>query len=213
MARVHKRVSLETILKEIKQTCPAELHEDIGKFIGSGLYGETYEVDGGAKILKVSIAKTEEAAEQFLDKLKAIQSMDSSVFAEVFDFGILCPIQVPETSKYMVKTGTAYFYVMERLKPINPSEAKIAVRTIHDLREMNVADRKKYFFVKAREYKREGDIEEGGPNPLQKGADLFNRMEAAKVSHRDIHPGNIMQNQDGVYKLVDLESAQLLQGK
>lgn len=214
VAASFSRVSLQTILDAVKEGCPSSLREDVGKFLGSGLYGEAYEVDGGDKVLKVSVSKSEAEAKSFLNKLRDLQALPSDVFCEVFDYGTLCDVHLPGT-KYMVKDGTAYFYVMERLVPIPPSEVKIAVRTIHDLKEMSskpdyAAARKKYAFVKRREYVKDGDIEPGSRDPLAGGMDMFDRMTAAGVDHRDIHGGNLMVNSDGRYKLVDLESALIL---
>ncbi len=209
-----RRLSLDSILEKIQETCPSSLKENIGKFLGSGYYGETYEVDGGDKVLKVAIAKTEADANAFMAKLEALQAKNSDVFCAVFDHGILCDLSIPD-SKYMVKEGMAYYYVMEKLKPIPANEAKIASQVINDLEDLARKpnyehERKKYMFSKSRQYKRDGDIEEGGPDPLKKAADLFDRMRAGGLSHRDMHSKNIMQNSDGIYKLIDLESAKLV---
>jgi serine/threonine protein kinase len=217
VANVHKRVSLESILETVQKNCPSKLREDIGKLIGTGYYGEAYEVDGGDKVLKVAIGKSDSEAKSFLDKLRDIQSLDSGVFCEVYDFGLLCDVSLPD-SKYMVKEGTAYFYIMEKLVPIPPNEVKIASRTVNDLEDLArkpnyEQERKKYMFSKAREYKRDGDIEDGGVDHLKKGADLFDRMRKAGVGHRDMHTKNILQNADGEYKLIDLESAKILTAK
>jgi hypothetical protein len=74
-------------------------------------------------------------------------------------------------------------------------------------------ERKKYIFGKSRQYKRDGDIEEGGVDPLAKAVDLFDRMLATNVGHRDMHKNNIMQDSQGRYKLIDLEQASLMSTK
>lgn len=214
LASAHRRVSLETILDEVRQNCPAGIAEGVGKFLGAGYYGEAYEVNGGDRVLKVSVAKDEAAANATLDKIRAIDALGSDAFVKVWDYGILCDVDLPG-SRYMVKSGTAYFYVMERLFPLSADEKKVATRTLADLEEMSKLpgyerERKKYMFAKGRLYRRDGDMEEGGPDPLSKAADLFDRMRAAGAGHRDMHRENIMQNADGQYKMIDLEQAKLL---
>lgn len=189
---------------------------DIGKFLGAGAYGEAYEVDGGDKVLKISVAKSEAEAEALLSKLDKIGQLNSEVFPKLFDSGILCDVQIPG-SKWMVNEGTAYFYVMEKLVPLTKSEAKIVSRTVNDLETIErlpaaqqAQERKKYMFSKARQYKRDGDIEEGDGNPLEGGAELFDKLRASGMSHSDMHSQNIMKNAQGQYKLIDLESAKFL---
>jgi hypothetical protein len=102
-----RRVSLETILDEVKKNCPTEIVQDIGKFLGKGGYGEAYEVDGGDKVLKIGVAETDAKAEELFQKQEKIKALDSDVFVTVYDFGILCEVDMPQ-SKYMIKSGTAY---------------------------------------------------------------------------------------------------------
>ena len=209
-----KRTALSDIMEAVRENCPMELKADIGRFIDSGYYGEAYEVDGGDKVLKVGVAKTEEEAETLLSKLDSLSALGSDVFVQVLDHGILCDVDLPK-SKYMVKSGVAYYYVMEKLFPIPPGEVKIVSRTVNDLEDMARRTdyekiRKKYLWSKSREDRRDGDIEEEGPDPLIKAADLWSRMMEAGVTHRDMHTKNIMQDADGHYKLIDLESAKLI---
>jgi len=209
-----RRTSVETILDEVQKNCPAGVRADVGKFLGAGYYGEAYEVDGGDRVLKISIAKNEAEAKSILDRVRAIDSLGSDAFVKVYDYGILCDINLPG-SRYMTKSGTAYFYIMEKLLPLSSDEKKIAVRTLMDLDDMSVKpdysrERKKYMFSKGRQYRRDGDIGETGSDPLLKSADLFDRMRASGAGHRDKHGDNIMQSLDGQYKMIDLEQAKLL---
>ncbi len=203
-------MSLETILDEVRQNCPTDVLEGIGKFLGAGYYGETYEVDGGDKVMKVSVAKTEADANKTLDKVREIDALGSDAFVKVFDYGVLCEIDIPD-SKYMIKSGVAYFYVMERLFPLSADEKKVATRTLNDLESLaNKPDfereRKKYMFSKGRQYKRDGDDE----SALVAAADLFDRMRAVGAGHRDMHKENVMKNAEGRFKMIDLEQAKLL---
>ena len=215
VASSHKRVSLDTILDAVQKTCPADLRPDIGKFVGSGMFGETYEVDGGDKVLKVAVAKTEAEASAHLDNIRSLADVDTDVFVGVHDYGILCDVEVPKTTKYVNKAGVAYFYVMDKLIPVPKDEAKIAARTMDDLAQMEKAGsddakRKQYLRSRTKQHLRDGDFEEGGSNPVAKAMDLYGRMKAAGVGHKDMHGDNIMQDADGRYKLIDLEAARLL---
>lgn len=191
-----------------------ELRVDLGRFLASGYYGETYEVDGGTKVLKIGIMKAEIDTENLFKKLDEIKNLDSDAFVQVFDYGVLCDVDLPQ-SKYIIKSGIAYYYMMEKLLPIPAAELKIATRTVNDLEDLERKPGfeqalKKYIWSKGREYKRDGEIEEGGSNPLEKAIDLFKRLRAAGARHHDMHKENIMQDPDGNYKLIDLESAKLL---
>jgi hypothetical protein len=218
VASSHKRVSLDTILDAVQKTCPADLRPDIGKFVGSGMFGETYEVDGGDKVLKVAVARNEAEANSHLDNIRALADLNADVFVGVHDYGILCDVEVPKTTKYVNKAGVAYFYVMDKLVPVPKDEAKIAARTMDDLAQMEKAGmeheragkKKRYLTFKTKYHLKEGDFEEGGSNPVAKAFDLYDRMKAAGVGHKDIHGDNIMQDADGNYKLIDLEAARLL---
>ena len=218
VANSHKRVSLEEILDSVQKSCPIGLRSDVGKFLGSGMFGETYEIDGGDKVLKIAIAKTDAEANAFLDHVRKVAQLDSDVFVKAYDFGILCDVEVPKTTKYVNKTGVAYFYIMDRLFPLQSEEAKIAARTMDDLIQIEksgmeherAGKKARYLKFKTKYHVKEGNIEEGGSNPVAKAFDLHDRMKAAGVSHKDIHGDNIMQDADGSYKLVDLEAAKLL---
>ena len=150
--------------------------------------------------------------------MREVSELDSDVFVKAYDYGILCDIELPETTKYRNKSGVAYFYIMDRLKPLQGDEAKIAARTMEDLGQMaksgmqheREGKRKRYLQFKTKYHLKEGDFEEDGPNPVAKAFDLFDRMIAAGVRHEDIHGDNIMQDTDGQYKLIDLEAAKLL---
>ena len=209
-----RKISLETILNEIHDNCPSKIKDNVGKFLGAGHYGEAYEIDGGDRVLKISIAKSEIEADKILDKVRSIDNLNSDAFVKVYDYGILCDVDVPN-DRYMVKSGIAYFYIMERLLPLSTDEKKVAARTLSDLSDMTKLPNyeqnlKKYLFSKGRQYKRDGDIEEGKPDSLSQAVDLFNRMRSAGAGHRDAHGQNIMQNTDGQYKMIDLEQAELL---
>ena len=206
LLRIATRIIINTILEEIRDSCPSQLHENIGKLIGSGYYGEVYEIDD--KVLKIGIAKTKSDADIMISKLQRLQSLNSILFAQIFDYGILCDIDLPN-SKYMIKSGVAYFYLMEHLIPISSNDIKIISRTLNDLEDLSRKPnyeqlKKKYLWSKSRQYKRDGGIED--VDPLIKAASLWDNMISSNLSHRDMHQKNIMQNENGDYKFVDLES-------
>lgn len=218
VATAHRRVALEEILDSVQKSCPAELRSDVGKFLGSGKFGETYEVDGGDKVLKIAIARTAAEADSVLDHVRRVSRLDSDVFVKAHDFGVLCGVEVPRGTKYVNKAGVAYFYVMDRLAPLPAGEAQIAARTLEDLAQIEKSGiageraerRRRYLSFKTKQYARSGDIDEGGPDPVAKAFDLFERMTASGVGHGDVHGDNIMQDSEGRYKLIDLEAAKLL---
>ena len=57
VASPHRRVSLESIMETVQKNCPTELRTDVGKFLGSGYYGEAYNADGTYKLIDLESAK------------------------------------------------------------------------------------------------------------------------------------------------------------
>ena len=223
VASSHKRVSLDSILDVVKQQCPENLRNDIGKFLGRGSFGEVYEIDGGDKVIKIAVAGSgsfstpESEANRYLDKIKALSELNTDVFVGVYDYGILCNVDPP----YPNRKGVAYYYVMDKLIKVPDVEAKIAAKTLEDLfdignqgigeeRENNI---NRYLTFKEKVNKNKGDIDEDGPNPIAKAYDLYKRMRASRVRHEDIHKDNIMQDADGKYKLIDLEASKILNNR
>lgn len=127
------RVSRDSLLESVRKSCPDMITYDVGGLLGRGGQGEAYEV-GDDKVLKIGIAKSQDDAERVIGKLKSIQSLDGDVFVSVFDFGTLCPV---ETEGFRANSGFAYFYLMERLIPLNKDDARRASKILTDLADLH----------------------------------------------------------------------------
>lgn len=220
------RVSKVSLLDSVRESCPDKIPYDVGGLLGRGGQGEAYEV-GDDKVLKVGIAKSQGDAERVVGKLKAIQSLDDSVFVSVFDFGVLCPV---EAEGFRTDSGFAYFYLMERLTPLSKDDARRASKVLTELSDIHSSHSgselsqamKKFRFVKGRELKQEAKLQnradgtddwdetnvDGGITI--KAMDLFERMTSAGFKHVDMNSNNIMSARDGSLKLIDVESTAFL---
>ena len=199
-----------TILAHVRSECPEMLSPDVGQLLGSGHFGEVY-VLGDDRVLKLGIAKSDDVVNALF---KRLDSVTSDALVRVYDFGRLCHVKLPSTTKHIVKDGIAYFYVMERLFWLPKVDSRIAARTVNDLEELSKrpdydAARKKYVFSMTRRYRQDGDID-GDVDPVAKAVDLFDKLRSSNVFHSDMHAQNIMQDRDGRYKFIDVESARIL---
>ncbi len=233
----YKRVSLESIYKEIMNNCPDQLKQKVGDFIGAGWYGEVYELAiDSEKVIKFSVSKDETQALREIDDIKYLESMDSPAVPKVYDYGILCDVDYhPKPSgvkQENIKHGVAYYYVMERLYTMDRGEVGIVKQILEDLfqiwdrkdtRESEIKQRQ-YIFRNLQELRREAKKRnqeeesdeydewnvDGGL--FKKILELFEYLKSKKIFHHDAHEDNIMQNADGDIKLIDLESIEVLEG-
>lgn len=216
------RAARSGLLDLVLDSCPSLLPGDVGPPLGRGGQGEAYAL-GEDRVLKIGIARDEGHAKSILEKLDRVKNEEHDVFASVYETGLLCEV---EAEGFRTDSGTAYYYVMERLEPLPPDDAKRASKIMTELADMassgggssHEQQRKKFLFVKNRELKQEAKLQnkadgtdEWNESNIDRGVtskaiDLFDRMTAAGVKHVDMNSSNIMMGSDGRFKLIDLES-------
>lgn len=195
------RLTLSSILEKVDEACGDLVPDGVGQMLGRGLHGEVYELPSDDGVIKVGIAKDAAEAQAIVDRITATQSKNKGALADMKEAGVLCDVDTKD-KRWVHGQGTAFYYVMEKLEPLPADEAKVAIRTLVDLVELK-EDPKKYMFSRKRVLKRDGD----DPEVADRALDLFQRMKASGISHRDLNAGNIARAADGSYKLIDLESA------
>lgn len=214
-----------SLLDAVLEACPDSLPSGIGAPIGKGGQGETYEL--GDRVLKIALARSAAEAGSTLSKLEKIRQRGEGVVAAIFESGVLCDVSGIEGLR--TDSGTAYYYVMERLEPLSKDDARRASEILSSLAEMHSSakgheleqQRKKFLFVRSRELKLEAKLQnkaegtdewdetniDGGLT--QKAIALFDRMTAAGMTHVDMNASNVMRAPDGGLRLIDVESARL----
>lgn len=214
------RTARRSLLDAVRDNCSESLPNDVGGLIGRGGQGEAYAL-GPDRVLKIGLAKDSSAAESLMDKLDRMESDANDVVVSVFDHGVLCDVD----------GGVAYFYVMERLNPLDDDSARRASKILTELVDLHASSkgdleqlRKKFLFVKTRELKQEAKLQnkaedtdewdetnvDGG---ITMGAiDLFDRMTKAGMRHVDMNSSNIMKTSGGSLKLIDVESMKFVDG-
>lgn len=235
----YKRVSLESIYEEVMQTCPNELKQKVGDFIHHGWYGEVYELAiDPEKVIKLSVALDENNAIRELDDIKHIESIDSPAVPKIYDYGILCDIDLSGLKRLNLEMGgikdhgVAYYYVMERLYSLDNDEGSTIETILQSLHQIwdksdprgSEIKQRQFIFRNRQELRKEAikrnkeeDTDEWDEQNVDGGLfqrilNLFEYMQLRGIVHHDIHGGNIMQNADGELKLVDLESIEIIMG-
>lgn len=197
----YRRVSLKTLLNEVKTNCPDELEYEIGKFLGKGNFGEVYEVQGENSVIKIGMVRNESEINKILDNLQDMQRRSSRILPEILDYGSLCEVD------YGGPKWT-FYYVVERLYPINTKLVNLfnEVLTSRDINDrierlkLNI-DRKLKLKTGRDPFMDKYSVEE-----LEQVLDIYEKMKKHGIHQRDMHGGNIMRNSDGKLKIIDLES-------
>lgn len=219
------RIARKSLLEVVRDSCPDVLPDGVGGLIGRGGQGEAYAL-GPDKVLKVGLAKTQSDAEGIMEKLDRLGSNDGGVFVSVFEHGLLCDV---EAEGFRADSGTAYFYVMERLTPMDKDDARRASKILTELADIHATKgqdvaqlRKKFHFVKNRELKQDAKAQnqadgtdewnesniDGGITAM--AIELFDKMIASGMKHVDMNSNNVMKALDGSLRLIDMESTYFL---
>jgi serine/threonine protein kinase len=155
---------------------------NLGAKIGSGVDGEVYEIKGTNEVVKFSPTYD-------LNLLTEIMSGFHPHFVAVHDFG---------------KHEDVCFVVMERLLPISDDEERL----FHSL--VSHEDRGITKPILSPE-ELEAVLDElviGLRFKRSKVREFYQRIVLGKLTHKDLHPRNIMVDADGNFKLIDLDRIQ-----
>lgn len=198
--RVALKIFVADILELVQDSCPSDI-PDVGKMLGKGLHGEAYEIDGN--VLKIGIAKDEDEAQKIVDNILSLKSKNNGAFVDVIDAAVLCPIK-SEDSRWVLKEGVAFYYIMEKLTPISKDVTKYAARIYWDIIEADKKGQPLKGPVNSwkKRFKSEGD----DPKLVDDIMSLYERVKSSGFSHNDIKSDNIGYSESGELKLMDLDS-------
>jgi len=195
-----------------RQFCPEKLPVKTGERLGEGADGEVFEIEGDTtKVIKLGILY-ERHDRGFLNYYRQIQRVldylmhaHPTAYARVYEHGYLgthsrkMPAWKSGTQNFII-----YYYIMERLQKITEDERRIFHSILsHEDRGIE----KNFSPEKVRE------MLEGMGRSLDFDAEkvrLFcDNIRGASISHLDIHVRNIMKNEAGDFKLIDLDRIEL----
>jgi len=200
------------VLSLCRQFCPDKLPVEPDIRLGEGADGEVFSIVGDPnKVLKLGILYErhdrgfENYYQQIARVLEYLIRTQPPAYAHVYEHGYLgnysrqMPAWKNGTQKFII-----YYYTMEKLQKISEDERKVFHSILsHEDRGID----KDYSSEKI------GEMLRGMSRALDFDAEkvtLFcDNIERADVKHCDLHPRNIMKNEAGTYKLIDLDRIEL----
>ena len=200
------------VLSLCRQFCPDKLPVQPGIRLGEGADGEVLSIVGEPnRVLKLGIFY-ERHDGSMLSYYKQIQKAldyliltQPDAYARVYVHGYLGSYsRKMEYWRTGQQSFIVYYYIMEKLKKISDDESKIFHSILsHEDRGIN----KNFSLEKI------GEMLEGMGRSLDFDAEkvtLFcNNIKKAPISHLDIHVRNIMKDDTGNFKLIDLDRIEL----
>lgn len=189
----------------IKKYCPNQILYDIGSLLGDGADGEVYSIVGANDVIKFSIMYDIDFLEnldlKYKDlnaKLSFIKTNNAKPFAEVKDFKLLHTnyrAHVDGPQQFLI-----HYYVMERLNKISDDEKKV----IHTVFSHEDSNRQKKFDDKQLKNILSG-LSVGLDFNANKIMLFWSEINKSLLHHTDIHARNVMKNNFGNFKLIDLD--------
>ncbi len=200
----YKKVSLKTLLNEVKTNCPDDLEYEIGKFLGKGNFGEVYEVQGESSVIKIGMVRSESEIHKILNNLQDMQRRGAGILPEILDYGSLCEVDFGGPK-------WTFYYVIEKLYPISEKMVNLfnevlTSREIDDRMKRLKLNIERKISPKGERPGRDLYMEKYSLEDLEKVLNLYEKMKKYGVHQRDMHGGNVMQNSEGDLKIIDLES-------
>lgn len=201
------------VLQLCQQLCPEKIPVKTGERIGSGgADGEVFQiVDEPTKVIKMGILY-ERHDRGLLNYFTAIQKgldyimiVKPAAYARVYEHGYLGTYsRKMEHWRSGKQNFIIYYYIMEKLQKISEDENKVFHSILsHEDRGID----KNFSSEKVRE------MLEGMGRSLDFDAEkvtLFcDNIRGASISHLDIHVRNIMKDDTGEFKLIDLDRIEL----
>ena len=196
------------VLKLCKQFCPSAIPFGIGDKIADGADGEVFDYFPN-QVIKLSVLfETDNfSVEKLYSKVNSVlyyctfKSSPIYVRVHAYDYMEFCSRELYDKSQ---QKFVLYYYIMEKLKKITDDERKVFDSLIsHE----DAGKEKKFSQTKIKEM----------IHGLSRGLDfdtekVYNFCEGLKkdpLKHLDLHPRNIMKNDQGYFKCVDLDRCEL----
>lgn len=200
------------VLSLCRQFCPDKVPYPVDVRLGDGADGEVFSIVGVPdKVLKLGVfyerhdkgfEKHYKQIQRALDYLIANQP---DAYARVYEHGYLGSYaRKAEHWRSGEQKFLIYYYTMEKLNKISEDESRIFHSILsHEDRgiEKNFSPEKIHEMLKGMGRGLDFDVEK---------VTLFcNNIRSASISHLDIHVRNIMKDNVGNFKLIDLDRIEL----
>lgn len=200
------------VLSLCRQFCPDKIPYPIGNRLGDGADGEVFSITGVPdKVLKLGVfyerhdkgfEKHYKQIQKVLDYLIANQP---DAYARVYEHGYLGSYtRKAEHWRSGEQKFLIYYYTMEKLNKISEDENRIFHSILsHEDRgiEKNFSPEKIHEMLQG--------MGRGLDFDAEKVTLFCDNIKRATVSHLDIHVRNIMKNDAGNFKLIDLDRIEL----
>lgn len=200
------------VLTLCKLNCPDKIPYLTAERLGDGADGEVFAIEGDStKVLKLGILYErydkdfEKQYKQIHNVLDYLVASPTNSYARVYEHGYLGTYSRKADhwrggeQKFII-----YYYTMERLDKISEDEKKV-FHTILSHEDRGI--KKNFSPDKIREMLQ--GMSRGLDFDAEKVTLFCNNIRTAPVSHLDIHVRNIMKNESGDYKLIDLDRIEL----
>jgi hypothetical protein len=200
------------VLSLCKQLCHDKLPVEPGVRLGDGADGEVLSIIGDTKrVLKLGILyerhdrgmlKYYQQIQKVLDYLKPSQP---DAYARVYEHGYLGTYSRKADHWRSGKQDfIMYYYIMEKLEKISEDESKV----FHSILSHEDRGIKKNFSLEKIEEMLKG-MGRGLDFDAEKVKIFCNNIKRAPIWHLDIHVRNIMKDDAGNFKLIDLDRIEL----
>ena len=194
------------VLSLCEKFCKDKIPFNISKKIGDGADGECFDLlDSPDKVIKLSVLYEYDRGD--------IETQYKQSISPIIDFLISNPITIfgkIYSHNYIgsfsrdfngsPQSFIIYYYVMEKLNKISDDEQKVFHTILsHEDRGLNknfsIADVKKIL----------NGLKIGLDFNCKKILDFYSEMLCCPIVHLDLHPRNIMKDNFGNFKLIDLD--------
>ncbi len=194
------------VLSLCEKFCKDKIPPNISKKIGDGADGECFHLSNDCnKVIKLSVLYEydrgdieEQYKQNIAPILEFLINNPIKVFANVYShkyIGSFCRDFNGSNQSFII-----YYYVMEKLNKISEDEQKVFHTILsHEDRGINknfsIADIRKIL----------NGLRIGLDFDYKKIIDFYSEMLCCPIIHLDLHPRNIMKDNFGNFKLIDLD--------
>jgi serine/threonine protein kinase len=200
------------VLSLCQQLCPEKIPVQTEERLDGGADGEVFTIVGQPdKVIKFGIFY-ERHDKKFLQYFKQIQKVldhliltQPSAYARVYDHGhLITSSRKAEHWRSGQQKFVMYYYIMEKLQKTTEDEQKV-FHTILSHEDRGIE--KNFSPDEIRKMLR--GMERGLDFDAEKVTLFCENIRSATISHLDIHVRNIMKDESGNFKLIDLDRIEL----
>lgn len=194
------------VLSLCEKFCKDKIPFNISKKIGDGADGECFNLlNAPDKVIKLSVLYEYDRGnieDQYKQNISPIIDFlitnPSTIFAKIYSHNYLGSFTRDFNGN--PQSFILYYYVMEKLQKISDDEQKVFHTILsHEDRGIN----KKYSISDIRKIL--NGLKIGLDFSYKKIIDFYSEMLCCPIIHLDLHPRNIMKDNFGNFKLIDLD--------